>query len=329
MGLFSCAKEELQNNFSAQGEPYVLSYPASFPTPIIPEDNLLTKERIELGRRLFYDSRLSRDNTLSCASCHQQNNAFADTRPVSIGVEGRTGKRNAPSLANLAWRDRFMRDGGVPSLELQVMAPIHDPAEFDFDIVEATEELARDQDLNVLSSKAYGRDLDAYVLIRALASFERTLVSANSPYDRYKNGDLSAISESAVRGMKLFFGSKTNCSSCHNGFNLQKDEYTNVGMYTNYEDSGRERITLNPEDAGKFHIPSLRNVALTGPYMHDGSIDDLESVIRFFASGGFQHPNKDNRMRPLELSEQDISDLVIFLTTLSDEEFTQDPRFAP
>jgi cytochrome c peroxidase len=278
---------------------------------------------------LFFDTRLSRDNSLSCASCHHQSQAFAESLPVSLGIEGRQGFRNAPSLANLAWHERFMWDGGVPSLELQVMAPIHDPNEFDFNILKASEALVRDEALNNLSQRAYGRDIDAYVIIRAIASFERTFVSANSPYDQYLNGDISALPSAAIRGMSLFFGPEANCASCHGGFNLRNEGYANVGLYEVYEDSGRERITMNPEDNGKFKIPSLRNVALTAPYMHDGSIADLEGVVRFFASGGAKHANKDKRMQALDLSEQDISDLVIFLTYLSDEEFIQNAQFTP
>lgn len=329
LSLFSCRKEELPSSSAFSDEPGLLSFPASFPEPEIPEDNLLTAERVELGKRIFHDSRLSRDNTLSCASCHRQDKAFAESLPISIGIESRQGLRNAPSLANLAWHDRFMWDGGVPSLELQVLAPIHDPNEFDFDILLAAERLIQDEELNQLSLQAYGRDLDSYVIIRAIASFERTLISANSAYDRYLLGDTSALTTAAERGMNLFFGPETNCSSCHGGFNLRNEEYANVGLYEVYEDSGRERITMNPGDAGKFKIPSLRNVALTAPYMHDGSIAELEDVLRFFASGGLPHTNKDERMRPLSLNEQDISDLVIFLTALSDEEFIENPQFAP
>jgi cytochrome c peroxidase len=309
--------------------PYILDLPAHFPEPEIPEDNALTQKRVELGKALFYDKRLSRDNSLSCGSCHFQEFAFTDQLPKSIGINGRTGIRNAPTLANVAYRNRLMMDGGVPTLELQIMAPLHDPNEFDFNILEAGQRLNQDDRLRQLSLDAYNREIDPYVIIRAIASFERTIISGNAAWDRYLNGDVSALSEQAKRGEALFFSERTSCGSCHAGVNLSDERYHNVGLYTLYSDEGRARITMSDSDQGKFKTPSLRNIALTAPYMHDGSLETLRDVLLFFNSGGDHHPGKDKRIRQLNLNEEEIEDLVAFLEALTDNEFIFNPEYQP
>jgi cytochrome c peroxidase len=313
-----------------EDELYSLELPAGFPEPDIPADNELTNLRIELGKRLFFDTRLSRDLTVSCGSCHLQEIAFTDGLALSQGIEGRIGPRNAPTLTNVVYNERFFMDGGVPSLELQVLAPIHDENEMDFAILEVLERLQEDANLSKLSLAAYGRKLDTYVLTRAIASFERTIISGNSPYDQYQfGGDEDALTSAEIRGKDLFFSDETNCGTCHTGFNLTDNDYHNIGLYVEYEDPGRWRITNDDADHGKFKVPTLRNVALTAPYMHDGSIGTLEEVIDFFAEGGVGHANQSELVAPMALSEQDKEDLVAFLESLTDQEFIENPTFKP
>lgn len=327
--LLSCIDNgELDERYVDQS--VTLELPVGFPSPIFPEDNEPTKLRIELGKALFFDTRLSRDFTISCGSCHFQNLAFTDGKILAEGIEDRKSLRNAPTLTNVAYNDRFFMDGGVPSLELQVLAPIHDKNEMDFAILEVLERLNEDVHLTKLAMSAYGRDLDPFVLTRAIASYERTFISGNSRYDQYHfQNDSGALSSEEVRGMDLFFSEETNCGSCHTGFNFTDKLYHNIGLYEVYEDPGRERISYDKADVGKFKVPTLRNVELTGPYMHDGSVETLEEVVDFFASGGVGHENQSPLVRPLDLTEQNKSDLVAFLRSLTDLEFIENPTLNP
>lgn len=298
--------------------PLPLVLPAGFPDPVYPDDNQPTVSRIALGEKLFFDVRLSRDSSLSCAHCHLPQKAFSDGKVKSLGVLGREGLRNAPGLFNIAYAARLMRDGGVPSLELQVLAPIQDVNEMNHNPLKIEQSLENDQVLQNLSQKAYGRRLDTYVLIRAIAAYERTLISAFSAYDAFMAGDSGALNPSEQRGMALFFSDRTQCASCHGNFDFRDSGYFNVGLYQVYKDEGRGRISLLAGDAGKFKVPSLRNVALTAPYMHDGSLATLEEVLIHFNQGGKTHPNKDSRIRALGLSQEELSDLQQFLESLSD-----------
>lgn len=322
--LFSCKREE----DPVLSDRYELRIPDGFPQPDIPAEHYLSKSRIELGKKLFFDPRLSVDHTISCGSCHLPSLAFSDNKALSIGVQNRIGFRNAPPLFNLAWVPVFMKDGGVPTLELQVHAPISDVNEMAFDILLAVDRLKDDPVYADLSLYAYKRPLDTYVLTRALAAFQRSLVSGNSAYDRYlyKGGTLSA---SELRGKDLFFSDSLHCADCHSGFNFTTNLFENNGLYLVYADTGRARITLKPEDSGKFRVPSLRNIALTAPYMHDGSLATLDEVIAHYASGGAAHPNKNPMLNGFQLSIQDQADLIAFLHTLSDVEFINNPEHRP
>jgi cytochrome c peroxidase len=303
----------------AKREEPVIPYPSFFPAPAYPEDNLPTKERIDLGRALFHDKRLSVDNTVNCASCHKPGMAMADSQPITPGVGGRLGLRNAPSLINVAWNPHFMMDGGVPTLELQALEPIQNPDEMGEDILHVEKKLKGDKRLQDMSMKAYGRPLDTYVIIRALASFQRTLVSTPSRFDRYRHmDDRAALSDNEIRGMNLFFGEKTQCATCHSGPLFTDYQFHNIGLNTRYADPGRERVSLSPADSGKFRTPSLRNVALTAPYMHNGSLPTLRDVIHHFNSGGHPHTLKSPLIRPLGLTEEEMADLEAFLRALSD-----------
>ena len=326
---FSCRKEEKPLTMALTDSPYFLELPPGFPEPEIPEDNQLTQLRVALGKRLFFDPGLSRDGTVSCGSCHIQELAFSDGMNLSTGIDGRLGSRNAPALFNLAWHDRLMADGGVPSLELQVMVPIHDEREMDAHILDLSDQLNRDKTYRDLAQAAYGRDIDPFVITRAIAAFERTLVSGNSRFDAYVNGDLTALNQEEIDGMNLFFSERTSCGSCHSGVLLSDNDYHNVGLSQSYTDAGRELITLDPNDNGKFKTPSLRNIALTAPYMHDGSFSTLDEVLEHFIQGGHTHPIKDERIRALDLNNQEKAAIIKFLESLTDDRFIQNQAFWP
>lgn len=326
LSFFSCKKEDSGDDLA--DKPYVIEYPAGFEPMLFPEGNELTTLRVNLGKKLFFDKRLSRDSTIACASCHFQQNAFADFNQLSTGIENRKGFRNSPTLANLGYHPYFFFDGGVPTLELQILAPIEDVNEMDFSVPAVIERLKDDANIQKLSQLAYGRSFDPFVLTRSIAAFERTLISGNSRFDQYYyQGKSSALNVSEKRGLDLFFSNKTNCSTCHSGFNLSNYEFINIGLYETYVDSGRTRVTLNPNDRGKFKTPTLRNIAVTSPYMHDGSMNTLEEVVEHFNSGGKNHINRDSLIKPLNLTTAEKTDLVNFLKALTDEEFLSNIKF--
>lgn len=305
-------------------------WPEHFPPQRLSDDLVPTEARIALGKRLFFDPRLSRDGSVSCASCHKPELAFTDGRALSIGIDGRIVPRNSPTLANAAWSTSQFWDGGVPSLELQVIAPIENPLEMDNTLANAISTVAADPSYVSQFQQAYGRNPDAYSFTRAIAAFERSLISADAPYDRFITGrEPGALSASARRGMELFFGEKAECFHCH-GSNLTSDfTFENNGLYLNYADEGRARITQRSDDIGRFKVPSLRNVELTAPYMHDGSIASLEAVIAHYESGGKGHPNQAPFVRPFSLSSQERADLLAFLRALTDRRFLDNPAHRP
>lgn len=302
--------------------------PVDFPEIDYPSDNVYTEIRAELGRHLFYDTRLSRDQTISCASCHHTEYAFAHNVQVSPGVEGRLGTRNAPSLANVAYHPYYMREGGVPTLEMQVLVPIQEHSEMDFNILLVEQRLATDTFYQRLSREAYSRDLNYYVITRALANFQRTLISGHSEYDRWKMRDPKVqLTGNELEGMSLFFSDRTNCSSCHSGFDFSDYSFRNNGLYLNYTDPGRFRLTGDSTDWALFKVPSLRNVGLTAPYMHDGSIPDLKAVLQHYNGGGAGAAYQDPRIKPLGLTDQELESLEAFLNTLTDSYFIENEHF--
>ncbi|MBI1192600.1 MAG: c-type cytochrome [Bacteroidetes bacterium] len=307
----------------------LLNLPPGFESPDFPEDNALTQERWELGKRLFYEPALSVDSSISCASCHAQNLAFSDGRAVSLGVADAPGTRNAPTLTNVAYHPYFMREGGVTTLEMQVGVPIQEHAEFNFNFVLLAERLSQDESYQQQSRQAYNRKIDPFVISRAIATFERTLISGRSAYDRFLQGENSALDAAALHGKDLFFSERTSCSSCHAGFDLTAYAFENNGLYTDYADPGRARLTGLESDRALFKVPTLRNIAVTAPYMHDGSLPNLEAVVAHYRSGGQAHPNKSALIRPLDLTDQEAADLLAFLQTLTDHEFLADPKFQP
>ncbi len=272
--------------------------------------------RVELGKRLFFDRRLSRDLSLSCSSCHKPELAFTDTLPKSKGFGGRVFLRNAPSLLNVSQYRNFFADGGAPTLETQALQPIQDDHEMNMPLDQLAYRLAKDGDYEPLFRKAFNRSVDEFGITHALAAYERSLVSQGSIYDAFlQSGDSSLLSGSQRNGLQLFFG-KAKCGSCHNGKWLSDLEFYDVKTGSK-EDLGRERITLRPADRGKFKTPVLRNLTLTAPYMHDGSIPDLTGVIRYF-----------NRMDRLNLSENEVIELRSFLESLTDTVYRNTPNFA-
>jgi cytochrome c peroxidase len=300
-----------------------------FPSIIHPEKNTSTALRVQLGRMLFYDPILSRDSTVSCGNCHKQQFAFADSLAFSLGVEKRQGTQNAPSLVNVAYAPYFTRAGGVPTLEMQILVPIQETHELDFNIVLAGKRVANDSLYKAMSLAAYERTPDPYVITRAIAAFERSLVSAQSPYDLYTyHNKKKALSPSAQRGLKLFMSDRTNCSSCHYPPHFSDFSFKNNGLYTHYADSGRIRLTYKEEDRALFKVPSLRNSSISAPYMHDGSISTLAAVIQHYNQGGKVHKHKSPLIRPLHLSLKEQKDLLAFLEVLSDPSVLSNPAFS-
>lgn len=319
------------SNPQLKDNPIRIKKPAHFPAIEFPEGNDPTALRIELGRLLFYDARLSADNSTNCASCHVLSSAFTDGKRISTGLHGVSGKRNAPTLANLAWMPYFMMEGGVPTLELQALAPLHDSLEMGMNMMHAIDKLRSDPYLVQLTKAAYQRDtIDPYVVTRALAAFQRTLVSGDSRYDRYSFQNMKdQMNEHELAGMELFFSEKTNCSECHSGVFFTDFGFHNIGLYHEYTDRGRERVTHQKEDIGKFKTPTLRNIELTAPYMHDGSMVTLADVVEFYNRGERRHENQDRRITPLQLSETEKENLVAFLKSLTDWNFVQNRNFLP
>ena len=294
-----------------------------FPEIVNPKHNRPTKERVELGQKLFFDPILSIDSSLSCASCHKPNLAFSDDVAFSPGVYNRAGVRNAPSLANIGYHPYFLREGSIKTIEMQALVPIQEENEFAHNIVDIAEQMKKNPEYVKMSKEAYGKSPDPYVITRALAAYERTLVSKNSKFDKFINGEIPLTKEEK-QGFDLFMSNKTNCSSCHGGFNFTRYKITNNGLYENYKDEGRMRATKNNKDLALFKTPSLRNIELTAPYMHDGSLTTLEEVVEHYNTGGKNHIHKDSLIVPLNLNKNQKLDLVSFLKTLTDSSFVQD-----
>lgn len=300
--------------------------PSYFPEIEYPVDNQYSMDRWKLGKKLFYDPILSIDSSISCASCHKPELAFADNISISKGVENREGNRNSPSLANVAYHPYYTREGGVPTLEMQILVPIQEHAEFDFNIVEISGRLNKIQEYVDLSMKAYEREPDHYVITRSIACFERTLISGRSKYDSYLfYDDISVLSLDEQSGMELFFSDRFNCSSCHGGFDFSDYTFKNNGLYEQYIDEGRYRLTKDESDKFLFKTPSLRNVALTFPYMHDGSLVTLEEVVDHYSKGGAINSYKSKEIKEITMTDVEKRQLIAFLKTLTDNQFIQNP----
>ena len=298
-----------------------IAIPPGFPEFTVPEDNPFTREKVALGKTLFFDTNLSKDRTVSCASCHLPELAFSDSKPVSVGSHSKLGFRNAPTLTNVAYLDKFFHDGGIPTLERQVMAPFNDSLEFNLPLKEALARIASQEHYVASFQKVFGSKPTLFGLTRAIAAYERTLISGNSKYDQEFYQNQKVFTHAEMRGYKLFISDSLNCVKCHSGFNFTNQSFQNNGMQINYADSGRARITMQAVDRGKFKVPTLRNVALTAPYMHDGSYATLDAVIAQYAKGGSGHVNQSSLIQGFLLSKNDKEALKAFLNSLTDTTF--------
>ena len=345
----------------------LLRLPPGFPAPLVPEDNPLTAEKTALGRRLFYDVRLSANGTQACATCHQQRYAFSDGRAQGLGSTGQLHTRGPMALHNVAYATTLTwANPLLQRLEDQALVPLFGDAPVELGNRGAEDallgRLRADAAYPALFAAAFPADGEALSLSnigRALASFQRTLISGRSPYDRLVyGGEQDALDASARRGMDLFFGEKLECFHCHGGFNFTETvdhvgkgfvevEFHNTGLYNldlfgSYPvpNTGVHAVTEDPEDMGRFKAPSLRNIAVTAPYMHDGSLATLDDVLDHYARGGTRtasgpnagdgkdNPNKSLFLRGFTLTAQERQDVLEFLRSLTDSEFIRDPRFS-
>lgn len=290
--------------------------------PVVwPKDNPYTAEKAELGRLLYFDKRLSADGTVSCASCHVPQHAFAEPSAVSTGIRGQTGTRNSPTIINRGYSLAQFWDGRAATLEEQVKGPIANPIEMGNTHETCVNGLRRIAGYRELFAKAFGTgEFTIDHIAMAVATFERTIVSGNSPYDRFTAGDKKALSPLQVRGMKIFF-KKAKCDKCHEGLNFTTNSYHNLGVGADKPnpDEGRYAVTHDPKDWGAFKTPTLREIAFTAPYMHDGSLKTLDEVVEFYDKGGVLNKNLDPDIKPLKLTRDEKSDLVAFLLSLSGE----------
>jgi cytochrome c peroxidase len=331
---------------------YQWNLPKGFPKPYVPADNPMSAAKVELGLYLFYDARMSVNGKQSCAGCHKQELAFTDGRPVGVGATGESHSRGAMSLVNVAWSGALTwSNPEMRSLEKQALAPMFGEHPVELGLREGDgflPVLRSDAKYRELFERAFPDDADRFTVdnvTKALASFERSIVSARSPYDRYHYyREDDAISDAAKRGEVQFFDRRLSCFRCHGGFNFTDSavsergagrpvEFHNTGLYNPYPapNVGIFEFTKRAADAGKFKAPTLRNIALTAPYMHDGSIPTLEAVVDHYAAGGkngHDNPNKDPLIGGFVISRQNRDDLIEFLKTLTDNQVIRDPKFA-
>ncbi len=323
--------------------PYIFEYGA-LPEPELPTDNLLTEQGIQLGRMLFYEPMLSNDGTQSCASCHNQPDGFSDAERFSIGVEGLPGKRQAMPVFNMAWHsNEFFWDGRAQLLRDQSLKPIQDPLEMNETLENVIAKLSNSQMYKDQFMRAFGsEEITAEKMALAMEQFMLSIVSYSSKYDKYLAGE-AELTASEERGMILFEMeynpffpefSGADCAHCHGGAKFENDEYMNNGLDTDAEftDLGREEVTNDPADRAKFKVPSLRNIAVTAPYMHDGRFQTLEEVIDHYDSGIKESSTADptvlnTKETGLFLTPQDKEDLINFMKTLTDERFLNEDAY--
>lgn len=331
--IFSCKKEDPEV-IEQDTTPYILNH-GNFPAPEIPEDNLLTVQGVKLGRMLFYEKKLSKNLTISCASCHKQEEGFSDANKFSLGVEDRVGKRQAMPVFNMLWHSNgFFWDGRAPLLREQSLFPIQDHLEMDESLENVVSKLSADKKYRDQFTRVFGSpEITNIKISLALEQFMHSIVSHDSKYDRWLAGEV-ALTESEERGRYLFFTeynpffqdlSGADCAHCHGGINFENDDYLNNGLDrdVDFADMGREMVTGRKEDRAKFKVPSLRNIEFTAPYMHDGRFSTLEEVVQHYNAGikisSTADPTVVNtKDTGLFLDEKDIQDLIAFLKTLSD-----------
>ncbi len=333
--LSSCKKNEDQDVQVEDWNPtsYELVIPEGFPSMEIPKDNPMTVEGIALGRKLFYDPLLSADNTLACADCHKQANAFSDDRAFSLGIDGREGTRNAMPLINAAWIRELNWSGSAASLEAQSFEPLTNPLEMHNTWERAVNSLKATSDYPDMFFAAFGtRDFDSNHVVKAIAQFERTLISSNSKWDQYLRGEYQ-LNASESKGFEIFFTEKGDCFHCHTTILFTDNEFHNNGLDSVFSDQGLYDVTGDPSDIGRFKTPGLRNLVFTAPYMHDGRFESLEEVIDFYSEGLKYSPTIDPLMKKvheggIQLSQGDKLNLLAFLKTLTDSSFVLNPEFS-
>lgn len=333
-------------------DPFVWDIPNAVALPRIPAANPMTEAGFQLGRHLFYDPRLSANGNIACASCHHQDKAFADGRVTPAGTYGALHPRNAQALGNTSWYSTFnWANPVIVTLEHQVRGPLFGDDPHEHGLSEANQDailamVAADPVYRSLLAAAYPgqpETLNYYRhLFPALATFVRGMTSFDSPYDRYLLGQLQALSASAQRGLALFSSNELQCSACHRPDHFLTDSHASqqagsysVGFHNNasvwryeFPNTGRHEATGDEEHFGQFRTPSLKNIALTAPYMHDGSQPDLRSVIATYAAGGLDQTNKDPRITGFTLTEAETADLLAFLCSLTDTAFITNPRYS-
>jgi cytochrome c peroxidase len=347
MAFVVACRPDDEKDINPSTTPYDLkeNAPAYFGPYEEPEDNLTTVEGVDLGRHLFFDKILSRDSSVSCASCHHPSMSFTDGAAVSLGIRGQQTGRSSMSLANLLWREEFFWDGRASSLEEQALAPISNPVEMDLSIVEAVQRLNQSDLYKRKFYAAFGTEtVTPSLLGKAIAQFERTLISADSKYDRYKRGEYTPTNTEA-RGIHLFYTHPNdslgirgaNCGDCHSGALTHDDIFHNNGLDQSFSDRGRAIVTGNAFDEGKFITPSLRNIELTAPYMHDGRFETLEEVLDHYN----EHIQQSETLDPLvstatntqngnalDLTDQEKADVIAFLKMLTDPTFVSNPHYS-
>ena len=339
----ACDPDEPEVAVTFDPTPYELKT-GDFPAPNIPQDNQLTMAGVELGRMLFYEKMLSKDGSQSCADCHLQKDGFSDARQFSIGVEGLPGKRQAMAVFNVAWHKNGMFwDGRASSLRDQSLLPIQDPLEMNETLENAVKKIQDTKMYRDQFIRAFGDEtVTAERMSLAMEQFEMTIVSNNSKYDQYLRGEVT-LTESEDRGRELFFseydpfGSEKGgeCFHCHAGFNFTNNQFMNNGLdgEGEFTDEGYKMVTGNDSDLAKFKVPSLRNIALTAPYMHDGRLASLEEVIEHYNSGVKPSSTVDfllqyNLDPGLQLTAQNKADLIAFLHTLTDTTFLENEAYS-
>lgn len=344
ISLYSCSsdKETLDENSEYIPVPLTLNIPKLFEekliNPLIPVDNPLTVEGVALGKKLFFDRRLSGDNTQSCATCHNPRRAFTENQQFSEGIDGNFGVRNSMPLFNLAWNfnERFTWDGKEFGLENQALEPVKNPIEMHADWKNVATKISAIQEYQELFSKAFGNaQIDSTTITKAIAQFERTLISGNSRFDQYLNGEIQ-LSTEELNGFTIFMDeNRGDCFHCHGSDNnplWTDNDFHNNGLDTSFSDLGLGAVTGDPNDNGKFKSPSLRNLAFSAPYMHDGRFNTLEEVINFYSEGLQISPTIDPLMKKanqggVQLTPKDKADLKAFLLALSDTDFINNPDF--
>ena len=286
-----------------------------------PKDNPYTPEKAALGKMLFFDTRLSRDKNISCASCHNPSFGWQVPFAKAIGAGAKPLGRHAPTTLNQAWSRNLFWDGRAPTLEAQAKGPIEAPAEMDLPLPVAVTRLKEVSGYTTAFAKAFPQEgLTQETLVKAIATFERTIVSGNTPFDRWIAGDTKALSDSAKRGFAVFNG-KGQCAACHTGWNFTDDKFHDIGLPTN--DPGRKEVSKRASDEFAFKTSSLREIAARAPYMHDGSVPTLEAVVAHYMGGGQPRPSRSALLKPTPLSGQELQDLVTFMHSLSTPQSAQ------